>query len=161
MTAPYPPSQQQADAAGLTIAEFDAEGMKIQHAARRLQRLKAGERHRVVYGFDDEKMDDFMYRMLENAHTRDLQVLADAWLAAHALAEADEGPVDEAWLRSEGFVDQHSRWEKGRLRLTQYDGQFNAWLTFDANAAGAFRVIDNVSRRQVRLLLAALGEGTS
>lgn len=53
----------------------------LRAAAERIRRCKAGERHRVVYGFEDEEMDDFMYRMLENAWTRDLQMLADAYLA--------------------------------------------------------------------------------
>jgi hypothetical protein len=55
--------------------------VQVREAAERVRRVKAGERTRTVYGFDDEKMDDFMYRMLENAKVRDLQLLADTYLA--------------------------------------------------------------------------------
>jgi len=51
-----------------------------QEAVDRIRRVKAGERQRTVYGFEDEKMDDFMYRMLENVYVADLKTLADAFL---------------------------------------------------------------------------------
>jgi len=61
----------------------DAAGV-LRDCAERIRRVKTGERHRVVYGFEDEKMDEFMYRMLENAHTSDLEVLADAYFGQQA-----------------------------------------------------------------------------
>ena len=54
---------------------------EVKAAAERLRRVKNGERGRTVYGYDDEIMDDFMYRMLENAHVADLQRLSDAYIA--------------------------------------------------------------------------------
>ena len=38
---------------------------ELKAAAERVRRVESGERGKFVYGFDDEEMDDFMYRMLE------------------------------------------------------------------------------------------------
>lgn len=53
---------------------------KLEAAKVRIRRVNAGERQRTVYGFEDEEMDDFMYRMLENQYVADLKLLADAYL---------------------------------------------------------------------------------
>ncbi len=59
---------------------------ELNEAIGRVQRIRAGERWRTVYDFDDEEMDDFMYRMLENAHTADLNTIVDAYLAERTVA---------------------------------------------------------------------------
>lgn len=70
---------------------------ELKEAAERVRRVESGERGKFVYGFDDEEMDNFMYRMLENAMTRDLKLLAKAYLAQRA----DDGQVS-----LKGFLDR-------------------------------------------------------
>lgn len=140
----------------------------IAAAAERIQRSKAGERHRTVYGFEDEKMDDFMYRMLENRHTADLQRLADAYLAANR--NDDELTVTREWLMTfpGRVVDPSSK----DTILIQIGGQEYVAIESDMTVAiqqcmyedeGSQYIAIPISpktRRQFRQLLAGLGIAT-
>lgn len=66
----------------------------VSDAAARFRRTENGEDHKTVYGFDGEVMDDFNYRMLENAYVRDYKVLAKAYLAEHPADDAEPITVD-------------------------------------------------------------------
>ena len=61
---------------------------ELKAAADRIARINSGERQRVVYGFGDENMDDFMHRMLENRYVSDLKILAAAYLGTRSASRA-------------------------------------------------------------------------
>jgi hypothetical protein len=71
----------------------DADATRLALALRNLTRIKAGERQRAVYEFDDEEMDDFMYRMLENRYVADLKAVADDYPRLAARVESVEGEL--------------------------------------------------------------------
>jgi hypothetical protein len=144
----------------------EANGTEVREAIERIRRVQAGERHRVVYGFEDEEMDDFNYRMLENAHTADLQTLADAYLALAspppAGGEGDDGEaLTDDWLRSIKFerVDGFPRpcLRRGSfLHICPPCGKLGWWLTLDVDFT-EIRLPTPQVRGDVRRLLSALG----
>ena len=77
---------------------------------------------------------------------------------------ADENePVDEAFVRSLGFTGprlelDRLKLECGKLLVTHFNG-FNVWWKHSDRAAS--RMIDNVTRRQLRGLVVALSGETS
>lgn len=138
---------------------------RLAEARERLRRLNAGERQRVVYGFEDEEMDDFNYRMLENRYIADLKTSADADLAANP---ADDGQVvDAQWIADEtGNGDTSHLRDMKRFNLGKDDviriladacegpkrWKWSLWI-------GTVKYIDEPTRRDVRRLLSDLHAG--
>lgn len=131
----------------------------IRAAAERVRRWSnGGESQRVVYDFTDEVMDDFNYRMLENCATRDLKLLAAAYLAEHP-ADDDE-PVDMDWFNSVGFAIEIDLFAvRGILSFFRNS---KGWNVTVVNSVPVNR--GDMTRGDVRRLCAALGvelEGTT
>ena len=119
---------------------------ELKEAAERVRRVESGERGKFVYGFDDEKMDDFMYRMLENAMTRDLKLLAKAYLAQRA---DDAELVTEEWCRELLGKRNTGRLFSGGKWIPEIRG-IDQWV----------RLSQSTTRGQLRQLLSALGVST-
>jgi hypothetical protein len=98
---------------------------ELRAAAERFRRVEAGERHKIVYGFDGEEMDSFMERMLENAYTADWKLLAKAYLAEHPADDSE--PADNAYCkkissrRRRGWPDRYILDEISRDYFLEFD----------------------------------------
>lgn len=83
---------------------------RLELAIKRITRYKNGERLKVIYDFENEEMDDFNYRMLENAYNGDLRLLADEYVSnddslksTDAVKLLQHALIDINYLLKEGF----------------------------------------------------------